>query len=62
MKALYYYVDFLAKSFDVKSRISRKGFWVTVGLNSMLMVLLVSVGSAVSKGRPLQVYIFVQTR
>lgn len=57
MKILYYYVDFLLKSFDIEGRISRKGFWITLTSNTVLMVLLVSVGLAVPKGRPLEVYI-----
>ena len=61
MKILYYYIDFLAKSFDIKSRASRKSFLITVAVNTALMILLVSVGLAVPQGRPLQLYIAISS-
>lgn len=59
--AIYCYIDFLVKSFDIKSKTSRKAFWVVLLINAALSVLLVSIGLAIPKGKPLQIYIGISS-
>lgn len=58
---VHLYIDFLIKSLDVKSKTSRKAFWAVLLVNAALAVLLVSIGLAIPKGRPLQIYIGVSS-
>ena len=59
--AIYCYIDFLVKSFDLKSKTSRKAFWVVLLINAALSVILVSIGLAIPQGRPLQIYIGISS-
>lgn len=61
MNALYSYIDFLVKSFDVKSKTSRKCYWVVFAINATLSVILTSIGVIVPQGRPLEIYIGVSS-
>lgn len=59
--AIYCYIDFLVKSLDIKSKTSRKAFWVVLLINIALSVILVSIGLAIPQGRPLQIYIGISS-
>lgn len=59
--AIYCYIDFLVKSFDIKSKTSRKTFWVVLLINAALSVILVSIGLAIPQGRPLRIYIGISS-
>lgn len=61
MRATDCYIDFLAKTFDIKSKTSRKCYWVVFLINAALSVLLTSVGVALPKGRPLEIYIGISS-
>ncbi len=57
----FYYLDFLEKSFDVKSKTSRKNYWVVFLINATLSIILVSIGLAIPQGTPLQIYIGISS-
>ena len=61
MIAVYSYIDFLIKTFDVRSKTSRKCYWTVFLINAVLSVLLTSVGLALPQGRPLEVYIGISS-
>lgn len=57
MNFVYSYIDFLVKTFDVKSNTSRKCYWAVFVINTALSVLLTSVGLVMPQGKPLEIYI-----
>lgn len=61
MYALYCYIDFVLRTFDVKSKTSRRCFWVVFGINAALSALLTGIGLAIPQGRPLEIYIGISS-
>lgn len=61
MNALFSYIDFLVRTFDVRSKTSRRCYWVVFFVNTALSVLLTTIGIVIPQGMPLAVYIAISS-